>query len=177
MSDHQGDDTYTAFVGARRLAAGPIGPVSAAAQAEAARGATHIVILSDRTGRTVDAADVEPTTPAERPGRGRPKLGVTAREVTLLPRHWDWLATQPGGASAALRRLVEAARRESVDADQARRSQEAVHRAMTALGGNLPGYEEALRALYSGDRERFDGLIAAWPADISAYLHALAGRA
>lgn len=177
MSDHQYDETYTAFVGTRRLAAGAIGPVSAAAQAEAARGATHIVILSDSTGRTVDPAEREAVAPTERPGRGRPKLGVTAREVTLLPRHWDWLATQPGGASAALRRLVETARRETVEVDQTRRNQEAVHRAMTTLGGDLPGYEEALRCLYSGDRERFDGLIAAWPADVSAYLHTLAGRA
>jgi hypothetical protein len=177
MSEHQDEDTYTAFVGARRLAAGPLGPVSAAVQAEAARGATHIVILSDRTGQTVDPAAIATAGAAERPGRGRPKLGVTAREVTLLPRHWDWLSAQPGGASAALRRLVDAARRESVEVDQARRTKEAVHRAMTTLGGDLPGYEDALRSLYANDRERFDGLIAAWPADIATYLHALVGPA
>lgn len=86
MSDHQDDDTYTAFVGARRLAGGPLGPVSTAVQAEAARGATHIVILSDRTGQTIDPASIATAGATDRPGRGRPKLGVTAREVTLLPR-------------------------------------------------------------------------------------------
>ncbi|WP_304171452.1 DUF2239 family protein [Phenylobacterium aquaticum] len=177
MSVNQDAETYTAFSGARRLVSGPLAIASAAAQAEAEAGATHLVILSDQTGRAVDpAATPQAPSPQEKPARGRPKLGVTAREVTLLPRHWDWLATQPGGASAALRRLVDAARRDNLGADQARQAQEALHRAMTVLAGDLPGYEEALRSLYSGDRERFDGLTAAWPIDIANYLHKLSGR-
>lgn len=174
MSDQDSDDTYTAFVGTRCLARGPLALVTAAVQAEADTGAAHIVILSDRSGRTIDPATTHSRT--EKPARGRPKLGVTAREVTLLPRHWDWLGAQPGGASAALRRLVDAARRDSVDADQTRQVQEAAHRAMTTLAGDLPGYEEALRSLYAGDHERFDGLVAAWPTDIAVYIHRLAGR-
>lgn len=170
------DDTYTAFAGARWIASGPLAAVSAAAKAEADAGAAHIAILSDRTGRSLDVGATPAPTAPEKPARGRPKLGVTAREVTLLPRHWDWLATQPGGASAALRRLVDAARRDSLDADQARQAQEALHRAMTTLAGDLPGYEEALRSLYAGDRERFDASAAAWPDAVARYLAQLSRR-
>ena len=91
-------------------------------------------------------------------GRGRPKLGVVAREVTLLPRHWDWLNSQSGGASVALRKLVEAARLAGDDKDRTRHAQEAAYRFMTALAGNLPGYEEATRALYAADPARFDAI-------------------
>jgi hypothetical protein len=112
-----------------------------------------------------------------KPVRGRPRLGVTAREVTLLPRHWDWLATQPGGASAALRRLVDLARRDNLAGDRRRETQEAVHRVMTTLAGNLPGYEEALRALYAGDGESFSRRMAEWPHDVRTYVQALANRA
>nr|WP_308238347.1 DUF2239 family protein [Phenylobacterium sp. J367] len=101
-------------------------------------------------------------------------MGVVAREVTLLPRHWDWLAAQPGGASAALRRLVEEARRSNEGADRAREAQEALYRVMSALGGDLPGFEEAIRALYAADDPRFDALISAWPDDIRAYVTRLA---
>src|SRR5690349_7542500 len=90
---------------------------------------------------------------AKRPGR--PNLGVVAREVTLLPRHWDWLATQPGGASAALRRLVEHARKANRGRDQLRRAQESAYRFVSAMAGNEPGYEEAIRALFGGDPKRF----------------------
>jgi len=113
----------------------------------------------------------------EAPRVGRPKLGVTAREVTLLPRHWEWLAEQPGGASAALRRLVEEARRTHAGRDAARRAQEAAHRVMSALAGDLPDYEEALRALYAGDAEAFATRIADWPARVKHYVGRLAARA
>jgi hypothetical protein len=99
-------------------------------------------------------------------GPGRPKLGVVAREVTLLPRHWEWLNGQPGGASVALRKLVEQARRDSSDKDKVRESQESAYRFLSAMGGDLPGYEEALRALYASDEERFKALIAEWPIDV-----------
>lgn len=104
-------------------------------------------------------------TPSVR-ARGRPRLGVVAREVTLLPRHWDWLAAQPGGASVTLRRLVETARKSGVAATERRIAQDAAYRVMTTLAGDLPKYEDALRALYAGDRERFEDLISAWPADV-----------
>lgn len=99
-------------------------------------------------------------------GPGRPKLGVVSREVTLLPRHWDWLNSQPGGASVALRKLVEEARRVNRGRDKVRHSQEVAYRFMSAMAGNLAGFEEATRALFAGDRERFDSLVAPWPPDV-----------
>ena len=92
--------------------------------------------------------------------------GVVAREVTLLPRHWDWLAAQPGGASAALRRMVEMARRHSGEADRTRQAREAAYRFITTMAGDRPGYEDAIRALFAGDRARLEATIAAWPADL-----------
>ncbi|WP_322103752.1 DUF2239 family protein [Paraburkholderia sp. J41] len=110
-------------------------------------------------------------------GRGRPKLGVVAREVTLLPRHWDWLAAQPGGASVVLRRLVDGARHASEARERRRLAQEAAHRFMTALAGNLPDYENALRALYAGERARFETSMAAWPEGVREYARELAADA
>ena len=118
--------------------------------------------------------DVQISQPA---GRGRPRLGVVAREVTLLPRHWEWLGTQPGGASVALRKLVEQARRASSTADRIRQSQDATNRFMTAMAGDMDGYEEASRALFAADRQRFESLLAAWPEDIRAHLLYLAKSA
>jgi hypothetical protein len=99
-------------------------------------------------------------------GRGRPRLGVVAREVTLLPRHWDWLGTQPGGASVALRKLVEEARRTSGDRDRRRAAQDAAYHFMSSIAGDLPGFEEAARALFAYDRRRFGDLVAPWPEDV-----------
>jgi hypothetical protein len=91
---------------------------------------------------------------------------VIAREVTLLPRHWDWLQTQPGGASAALRRLVEAARREGSASEAARRSERALDRFLYLVAGDLPRFEEAYRAFHAGKAERFAALIEGWAADV-----------
>lgn len=110
-------------------------------------------------------------------GRGRPKLGVVAREVTLLPRHWDWLAAQPGGASVVLRRLVDGARHASEARERRRLAQEAAHRFMTALAGDLPDYENALRALYAGERAGFETSMAAWPEGVREYARELAAAA
>ncbi len=106
-------------------------------------------------------------------GPGRPKLGVTAREVTLLPRHWDWLARQPGGASVALRKLVQSAMREGGSAQAQRRATEAAYRFMSIVGGDLPQYEEVSRALFAGDLARVAALAADWPADVAAHLRTL----
>jgi uncharacterized protein len=109
-------------------------------------------------------------------GRGRPKLGVIAREVTLLPRQWDWLSTHPGGASAVLRRLVDEAKKKG-DADlQRRAAQEAAYRFMTAIAGDQPGYEEAIRALFAGERVAMEQRVDSWPPDIRAYALRLAFR-
>lgn len=106
-------------------------------------------------------------------GVGRPKLGVVAREVTLLPRHWDWLGRQPGGASVALRKLVEDARHVHAERDTVRAAREAAYRFMTAIAGNLPGFEEATRALFAGEAQRFNTLIEPWPADLRVHLQKL----
>jgi hypothetical protein len=110
-------------------------------------------------------------------GVGRPKLGVVAREVTLLPRHWDWLNRQPGGASVALRRLIDEARRVHADRDAESAAREATYRFMTAIAGDLPGFEESTRALFAGDLARFEELVAPWPEDVRLHLHKLAANA
>ena len=110
-------------------------------------------------------------------GPGRPKLGVVAREVTLLPRHWDWLNSQPGGASVALRKLVEIARRENAGKDQIRQARDASYKFMFIMAGDMPHYEEALRALYAGHRESFDFQIEEWPVDIKAQAKKLSAAA
>lgn len=107
-------------------------------------------------------------------GRGRPKLGVVAREVTLLPRQWEWLATQPGGASAVLRRLVDEARRSGGSRQHRRAAQETAYQFMLGIAGDLPGYEEGLRALFADDRTKLEQCIAAWPVDIRAHTIRLA---
>lgn len=103
-------------------------------------------------------------------GPGRPKLGVVAREVTLLPAHWEWLSTQPGGASVALRKLVEVARKANSASDQIRLSQEATYRFISAMAGNFSNFEEATRALFAADFAHFENHIAAWPEDIRKHI-------
>ena len=109
------------------------------------------------------------TLPAPK-GRGRPRLGVVAREVTLLPEHWDWLAAQPGGASVALRKLVHEARRQGGARDRTRQARDRAYHAMSTLAGNLAGFEEASRALFAGDEPRLLAQMATWPADVQAYV-------
>jgi hypothetical protein len=104
-----------------------------------------------------------------RSGPGRPKLGVVSREVSLLPRHWDWLEQQPNGASAALRRLVDQARKQNPDKQRARLAMDAAMRFMTSMAGDLPGYQEASRALYASNCEQFETLMRDWPNDIRAH--------
>jgi len=123
--------------------------------------------------QTNDATSGDSVDPVPRP-RGRPKLGVVAREITLLPRHWEWLATQPGGASVALRKLVDAARRTHTDEDRTKAARDVAYRFMHAMAGDLTQFEEVIRALYRGDEARFRELIAAWPSDIAAYSAQLA---
>lgn len=185
---------HTAFEGHRILAAGPLAGVALAVKrAMAAHGDKPILIFQDLSGQQVDldvsGSDAQvvarhaPAAPVSAPqpqdesaprGRGRPRLGVVPREVTLLPRHWDWLNAQPGGASVALRKLVEQARRDNETHDEQRRRQEAAYRFMASMAGNLPGFEEAARALYADDRERFARWVAKWPRDVRGYATSLA---
>jgi hypothetical protein len=161
--------SYSAFSGFDQLASGSLPQVY-----EACRHDSAALIFDQETGRVVDIDPrFPPSDEAVRPGR--PKLGVTAREVTLLPRHWDWLATQPGGASVALRKLVEEAGRNPRAQQRARR--DAAYRFATALVGNAPGYEEAIRALYAGHGEEFSAHIEAWPADIRRALEEMTAEA
>jgi hypothetical protein len=174
-----------AFAGTRRIASGPIADVALAAKPVADRGESVLIFdgataqpieidfrgspadLRERLAQRAEAPLPQAQPVAETPrGPGRPKLGVVAREVTLLPRHWDWLARQPGGASVALRKLVEDARRASGDKDRVRGAREIAYRFMSAMAGNLPNFEEAARALFAGDGSRFYPLVAAWPQDV-----------
>jgi hypothetical protein len=186
-----------AFDGHQRIASGSLQEVALAVKG-AIQGGAMILIFDDYTGRAIDidtrGSDEEelarlsqpstealgrvpiagPDQAAEAPGRGRPKLGVVAREVTLLPRHWDWLNVQPGGASVALRKLVEEARRTNSGKDRIRQAQEAAYHFMSAMAGNLPGFEEAARALFANDRQRFNDLVTAWPDDVRSHAAKLA---
>ncbi|MBR0940235.1 DUF2239 family protein [Bradyrhizobium liaoningense] len=185
--------TFTAFQGHRCLASGPAGEVALVVKRIAPPPDEPIIIFEDSTGRPIDfdlrggdrevlarvaklvPPPVEETAPPSEPrGRGRPKLGVVAREVTLLPRHWEWLNAQPGGASVALRKLVDEARRVSGDKDRERQARDAAYHFMSTMAGNLPQFEEASRALFADDRRRFTGLIADWPVDVRDHIVKLA---
>ena len=133
---------------------------------------SDLLAFDDETGAQVDL-DLTGEIPPPRP-RGRPPLGVEAREVTLLPRHWDRLSAQPGGASVALRKLIDETRRTSGDRDRSRAARDAAYHFMSAMAGNLPNFEEASRALFAGDRRRLAGLIAGWPEDIREHIVKLA---
>jgi hypothetical protein len=175
--------TYVLFSGAERVASGSKLDVAVAAQRLGGN-----LLIFDPEGRQVDldltgdasalaARFAEPEEDAAPRGRGRPKLGVTPREVTLLPRHWDWLATQPGGASVALRKLVEAARRAGEAPDRIRRAREAAYRFASVMAGDRPRFEEATRALFAGDDAAFTARISAWPEDVAAQLRIYAAEA
>lgn len=183
MSGDQAEEQYVVFHGAERAAMGS--RLDAALAAQRLAGEVGVLIFGP-DGRAVDfdlsggpeAIAARLASPAETPrGRGRPKLGVVAREVTLLPRHWDWLASQPGGASVALRKLVEAARRESEGPDRIRAARETAYRFASAIGGDLPGFEEAMRALFAGDDDGFEARIEDWPPDVAAQLRTYAAEA
>ncbi len=188
---------FIAFEGDRRIASGELREVARAAkQTLDQRDDASILVFDDAgsgpieidfrgsieevLGRLPDVTNVPVTlddAPSAPRGPGRPKLGVVAREITLLPRHWDWLAQQPGGASVAIRRLVEEARRTGEDKDRLRQAREAAYRFMSVMAGNRPHYENAIRALFAGDPGRFEELIAGWPADVRDHVSRLAQRA
>lgn len=115
-------------------------------------------------------------TDRKRSGPGRPRLGVVGREVTLLPRHWEWLNAQPGGASVTLRKLVEKARKEGQAAERARRLRDGAYRFMSFMAGDFPDFEEAARALFAKDYERLDTLIRKWPDDVREHVRRLVRR-
>ena len=185
---------YIAFEGDRCIGSGDLRDVARCArQALGRQPHASILIFNGNTSALVDVdfrgsvddvvarfplpeptpADEDTAVAAPR-GPGRPKLGVVAREITLLPRHWDWLAQQKGGASVAIRKLVDEARRNSEGSDRIRLAQEAAYRFMSTMAGNRPHFEEAIRALFAGDPKRFEQLIAEWPADVRDHAARLA---
>ena len=181
--------TCTAFHGKTRIASGDLRDVAVkskelldrdpAAQLLIFRDATSELIELDLRGtpeQVVDRIEV-PSTDTPSRGPGRPKLGVVAREVTLLPRHWEWLAAQRGGASVALRKLVEHAIKTTRDSDSMRRAQDVTYRFVSAMAGNEPGFEEAIRALFRGEAERFKECVQVWPPDIRDHARKLAAAA
>ena len=185
----------TAFSGTQRIASGELRHVALKAkQVFDSEPSQPILVFEDASGRLVELrlelpasellrtlnaspAESGQAAPAPDRGPGRPKLGVVAREITLLPRHWDWLNVQPGGASVALRRLVEDARQLTATAGRCRVAQEAAYRFMHALAGNLPGYEDATRALFAGNFTRFEEVLARWPEDVREHASLLAADA
>jgi uncharacterized protein len=190
----------SAFCGTRRIACGDVRHVALKAKEVLDRDRwAQVLIFDDLTSEPVEvdlrgsAEEIleriesrapraggagEPSDLQAEPRRpGRPKLGVVAREVTLLPRHWDWLAAQPGGASVALRKLVEQARLANQGRDRLRRAQEAAYRFLSAMAGNEADYEEAIRALFAGREDRFDEIVEPWPPDIRDHARKLAAAA
>jgi hypothetical protein len=110
-------------------------------------------------------------------GPGRPRLGVVARELTLLPRHWEWLSKQPGGASVAVRKLVEEARHTHQDEDRLREARESAYRFISAVAGDFPGFEEATRALFAPNEPEFNRILEFWPIDVRRHAKKLAATA
>ena len=192
--------SYTSFNGHKRIASGCL-PVNALAvkHALASDLSSPLLTFCNQTGQVVDidirgsdaemfarlppeghqlqgneSAQINSEESSEPRGRGRPKLGVVAREITLLPRHWDWLATQPGGASVTLRKLVDSARRANVDRDRQRRANECAYHFMSTMAGDMAGFEEASRALFANDAAKFRQQTEAWPSDVRDYVRYLA---
>jgi hypothetical protein len=195
------DNQYIAFDGHRLVGAGSLVEVARAAKGCLDAGMPGPLLLFDQMSSEPLELDLRGSmddvmarlpqpTPAEaaahaagngatspgggKPGPGRPRLGVVAREITLLPRHWQWLSEQPGGASVTIRRLVEEARTASTDRDRRRRAQESAYRFMSTMLGNEPGFEEATRALFAGDTLRFEEYASRWPRDLREHATRLA---
>jgi len=162
-----------AFDGTRRIASGELPEV---VNQVLKQGSPDTVVFNDSTGEMIDVHGGAPSLEPELRTPGRPKLGVVAREVTLLPRHWEWLNLQPGGASVALRKLVDEARRVHRDTDRVRLAKEAAYRFATAMAGNEQGFEEAIRGLFAGDAVRFAQHSRTWPEDVREHATKLAAR-
>ncbi|WP_415063913.1 DUF2239 family protein [Bdellovibrio sp.] len=185
------DRKYTAFADSKKVASG--GAIDVAAKVKKflkTDPKAQILIFDNISSNQIEIdfrgtpenviqrlEDLFEASDVKKSGPGRPKLGVTAKEVTLLPDHWEWLARQPGGASVTLRRLVEEAKKKNQAKDLLRQAQESTYKFMTTMAGDLPHYEEALRALYAGETTKFEKMIADWPKDIREHTWGLAETA
>lgn len=177
--DTEAENTCSAFTSSKRIAQGSILDVASKVKKYLDKHPEEsLLIFDDRTSAPIELdlrgshADVLNRLRSmekdhhERSGPGRPKLGVLSREIGLLPRHWEWLALQPGGASVTLRKLVEEARKQNSRQDRVRQSQNAAYKFMLAMAGNLPHFEEASRAFFAKNKGLFETLCAGWPKDI-----------
>lgn len=160
------ESTVTAFLDGREIAQGQPDEVARSIRDRLSEQDGAILVFDDLSGRITDL-DYRETLAR---GVGRPKLGVQSREVTLLPRHWQWLSTQPSGASAALRKLVDDAGRKG---PTERERRDAAYRFMQAMCGDMSGYEEALRALYAARDDEFHSFVDRWPDDVGRYIRKL----
>jgi hypothetical protein len=188
MSVHRPDLPCSAFAGPKKIAQGPfLEVVEKSLDYLKKHKIDDVQFFDDQTSDLIEVdlrgkpeavlARLSPKEEGERKvGPGRPKLGVVSREIGLLPSHWDWLALQPGGASVTLRKLVEEAKKKSRVKDEIRRSQNSTYKFMTTMAGNLPHYEEALRALFANDRKTFDQMVKSWPKDIREHIDFLASE-
>lgn len=182
-------NNYTAFDGHKLIFQGPLSEVITKTKKRIGKSEnSSILIFSDETGQTIDfnfhgsekdilkrlETFVSSSQLKENSGPGRPKLGVVAREVSLLPRHWEWLATQSGGASATLRKLVDEAKKKYESGSTVKQSQERTYKFISVIAGDMNGYEEALRALYKKDEKKFLALISDWPSDVKTHAAELA---
>lgn len=181
------ESRYIAFQGTQKLAVGDLFEVAKKTKSTMNPRAEEPLVFDVETSEQIEIdwrgnaetvvtrlRESIPEPNLKSPGPGRPRLGVISREISLLPRHWDWLALQPGGASATLRQLIEEAKKRNQGQDGVRIAQESTYKFMSILGGNLPHYEEALRALYAKKRSLFETLVAAWPKDVRDHTKKLA---
>ncbi|MBN1412503.1 MAG: DUF2239 family protein [Spirochaetales bacterium] len=168
---------FTAFAGHSLIASGDLRTILTLTKKYLDSGQNEpILIFNDETGRqhdfnmqgtlqeVLDRAMDQP-----QKGPGRPKLGVINKEVSLLPRHWEWLNRQQHRASGTIRRLVEAAQKEG-KGNRAKALLEAAGNFMWAMTGNFKGFEEASRALYARKWEKLEEIISSWPADVKNHL-------
>lgn len=187
--------SFSGFMGQSRVASGRLLEVALKLQELSQDDDSAPILIDDTTGNSVSVSlhgtaeelrgrlgllvtpGESAAAPQGKQGRGRPRLGVVSREVSLLPRHWDWLAEQPGGASATLRKLVEQARRDNEPNDRSRKARDAAYRFMHIMAGDFPGFEEAIRALFAGDADKLDEETRSWPEDIRIHARKLAAKA
>lgn len=171
------EPTFAAFAASRLISAGPREKVLRGVKKHLDKGGASVLIFEDATGRQIDfdfRGSVDDVVARVRddvkPGPGRPKLGVVSREISLLPRHWDWLENQPNGISAAIRRLVDEARRNETGIERGRHVRNAISKFLWAIAGDFPNFEEVARALHAREDSRLAGLMSDWPKDIRAHV-------
>ncbi len=173
-------ERYSSFIGDRHLFTGDLKGMLSQTHAYISRhGEEGLLIFDNFSGRQIDynfRVSLEellgkelPPTPKK--GPGRPRLGVVCGEISLLPRHWDWLQRQRQSASATIRRLIEAAMKEASPEEKTREAIDAAGKFLWTMAGNLSDFEEASRALYAQKWHILDAITAAWPEDIAKHLN------